>query len=311
VARAPRDDSKPALNEQEIGAIAERLRKGEFLDDHWRHRLFREAKEAELTYAGKQSRSAVLADTMAVPLQTLKHFGANGDADWTNKLIFGDNLQVLKTLLDMKERGELLNADGTSGVRLCYIDPPFATLREFGGTKGQHAYRDRIEGAQFIEFLRKRLIFIRELLSEDGTLFVHLDPKKGHYVKVILDEIFSGGFRNEIIWWYWNKLQGNINRFPSNHDCIYVYSRTDKPYFKELMEEREDLQRFIKRVWDPKKKKLVNAKGPNGKVLYYEKDDRRVDDVWRLSMLQPADKTEVVDYPRMSRTPLNFVNGPG
>jgi DNA modification methylase len=286
----------PPLTDAEINAIACRLRQGQFLDDHYRERLFREPKEAELAYAGKGSKGEILAETMAVPLQALKRFGDNGE-EWTNKLVFGDNLQVLKTLLEMKERGELRNADGSPGFRLCYIDPPFATLREFGGKKGQQAYRDKIEGAQFIEFLRKRLVFIRELLADDGTLFVHLDPKKGHYIKVVLDEIFSGHFRNEIIWWYWNKLQGNINRFPSNHDCIYVYSRTDKPYFQELMEERDDVQRLIKRVWDGKKKKLVNAKGPGGKVIYYEKDDRRIDDVWRLSMLQPADKTEVVDYP--------------
>jgi DNA modification methylase len=293
---AARTNGRPRLSDAEIDAIAERLRGGQYLDDNLHERLFRQPKEAELLYAGKASKGQVLAYTMAVPLQTLKTFGEDDEA-WTNKLVFGDNLQVLKTLLEMKERGELRNADGSPGIRLCYIDPPFATLREFGGTQGQQAYRDKIEGAQFIEFLRKRLIFIRELLSDDGTLFVHLDPKKGHYIKIILDEIFSGHFRNELIWWYWNKLQGNINRFPSNHDCIYVYSRTTQPYFKELMEEREEISRLIKRVWDPKKKKLVNAKGPDGKVIYYEKDDRRVDDVWRHSMLQPADRTEWVDYP--------------
>ncbi len=284
------------MTEAEIEAIAERLRNGDYLDDHYRERVFRQPKEPELVYAGKTSKGEVLADTMAVPLQALKRFG-EPDGDWTNKLVFGDNLQVLKTLLEMKERGQLRNADGSPGIRLCYIDPPFATRREFGGTQGQQAYRDKIEGAQFIEFLRKRLIFIRELLADDGTLYVHLDPKKGHYIKVVLDEVFSGHFRNEVIWWYWNKLQGNINRFPSNHDCIYVYSRTDRPYFKEVMEERESLQRLIKRVWDSDKQKLVNAKAPDGGVIYYEKDDKRVDDVWRLSMLQPADRTEVVDYP--------------
>ena len=105
---------------------------------------------------------------MAVPLQTLKRFG-EPDRGWTNKLVFGDNLQVLKTLLEMKERGELRNADGSHGVRLCYIDPPFATKREFRTTKGQVAYRDKVDGAEFVEFLRKRLVFIHELLAEDGV----------------------------------------------------------------------------------------------------------------------------------------------
>ena len=100
---------------------------------------------------------------MAVPFQTLKRFGSSNDGDWTNLVIQGDNLQVLKTLLEMKGRGELKNADGSDGFRLCYVDPPFATRREFRTSKGQLAYSDKVEGAEFVEFLRKRLVFIHEL----------------------------------------------------------------------------------------------------------------------------------------------------
>jgi DNA modification methylase len=189
----------PALDAAEIDDIATRLRSGEFLPEDWRDKLFARQKEAELSYAGKEPRGVVLARTLGVPLQVLKRFGSNGD--WTNKLIFGDNLQVLKTLLDMKSRGELRNADGSLGVRLCYIDPPFATKREFRGKRGQMAYRDKVEGAEFIEFLRKRLIFIHELLANDGVLYVHLDTNKVHAMKVVLDEIFGPtNFRSEIIW---------------------------------------------------------------------------------------------------------------
>jgi hypothetical protein len=155
----PDDNGQATLSDAEIEAIATRLKAGQFLDDHLRGRLFREAKEAELNYAGKKSRGSILAETMAVPLQSLKRFGEPNGA-WVNKLVFGDNHQVLKTLLEMKERGELRNADGTDGVRLCYIDPPFATKREFRTTKGQVAYRDKVEGAEFTEFLRRRLVFI-------------------------------------------------------------------------------------------------------------------------------------------------------
>ena len=286
----------PQLTQDEIDGLAAALGRGEALDDRYRDVLFPPSKEARLTYAGKETPGSVLASTMAVPLQTQKRFG--GDAAWHNKLIFGDNLQVLKTLLEMKAEGVLACEDGTPGVRMCYIDPPFATRREFRGSRGQHAYRDKVEGAAFIEFLRKRLILIRELLTDDGTLYVHLDSKKGHYVKVILDELFGQAqFRNEIVWWYYNKMQGNVGRFPSNHDVIYVYGKTDRTLFEPIMEERSEVTSMIQRVWDGKKKKLVNAKGPDGKVLYIEREDRRVDDVWRLSMLQPADRTEKVDYP--------------
>ena len=86
---------------------------------------------------------------------------------------------------------ESLNADGSAGVRLVYIDPPFATKQDFRGTDDQKAYQDRIAGAQFIEFLRKRLVLIRELMSDDGSLYVHLDYKKSHYIKTVLDEVLE------------------------------------------------------------------------------------------------------------------------
>jgi len=297
--------SLPVLSDAEIKAITKRLKAGQPLDDQYRDRLFQQSKDAEVVYSGKESRGSVLARTMGVPFQSVKRFGDH-DPAWANKLVFGENLQVLKTLLEMKQRGELRNADGTNGVRVCYIDPPFATRREFRGSRGQTAYRDRVEGAEFIEFLRKRLILIHELLADDGTLYLHLDPKKGHYMKVVLDEIFGPDrFRNEIIWWYYNKMQGNVGRFPANHDCIYVYGKTADSYFEPVFEERAEITSMIQRVWDGEKKRLVNAKGPDGKVLYIEREDKRIDDVWRLSMLQPADRTEKVDYP--TQKPLSLL----
>ena len=114
MAATPRPDNPPRLSESEIEAISERLRNGEYLDDQYRDRLFRQPKEYELVYAAKESRGDLVASTMGVPLQTLRRFGEPRDG-WSNKLVFGDNLQVLKTLFEMKERGELMNADGTPG----------------------------------------------------------------------------------------------------------------------------------------------------------------------------------------------------
>ncbi len=122
-----------------------------------------ERREYELGFYGKKSEEQILADTMAVPFQPVSTFGKNG-VDWHNKLIFGDNLQVMKTLLQMKEREELANADGTLGVRLVYIDPPFATKKEFRGSQDQKAYQDKIAGADFLEFLRERLVVLKNLL---------------------------------------------------------------------------------------------------------------------------------------------------
>lgn len=215
----------PGLSAKEIESIADRLNSGQYLPEYLRSRLFQTQQEAELGYAAKVPRSRVLSETMAVPLQTMKRFGEPADG-WTNKLIFGDNLQVLKELLEMKARGELVNADGSHGVRLCYIDPPFATKREFQGSKGQAAYRDKVEGATFVEFLRKRLVLIYELLADDGSLYLHLDTKKVHYLKVVLDEIFRGdNFIGEIVW---KRVagHGDAKRWSPVHEAILCYTKT-------------------------------------------------------------------------------------
>lgn len=218
--------SKPLTDEQ-IDALAARLKAGEYLDEYLRPLLFRQAKEYELEYAAKTPKSRVLADTMAVPLQPLKRFGAETEG-WCNRLVFGDNLQVLKTLLEMKNRGELLNADGSNGVRLCYIDPPFASRQEFSGRRGARAYRDKVAGAAFVEFLRKRLIFIQELLTDDGALYLHLDTRKVHYMKVVLDEVFGEqNFRSEIAWKRTTAHSG-ANRYGPVHDTLLFYSKTDQ-----------------------------------------------------------------------------------
>ena len=143
----------PKLPESQIEKIIGLLKEGKSLPEDQREDLtqqleqlkrsllFDTRKEYELLYADKEREVDILADTMAVPLQKIKTFrnGANGN-DWANMLIFGDNLQVLKTLVQMKEEGKLTNADGTPGVRLIYIDPPFATRQEFRGSQDQKAY---------------------------------------------------------------------------------------------------------------------------------------------------------------------------
>ncbi|MDQ6778027.1 MAG: site-specific DNA-methyltransferase [Actinomycetota bacterium] len=100
----------------------------------------------------------------------------------------------------MKSRGELVNVDGSHWVRVCYTDPPFASRQEFKGRRGARAYRDKVAGAAFVEFLRKRLIFIYELLADDGALYLHLDTRKVHYLKVVLDELFGEhNFRSDSV----------------------------------------------------------------------------------------------------------------
>ncbi|ABB75471.1 site-specific DNA-methyltransferase (adenine-specific)/adenine-specific DNA-methyltransferase [Nitrosospira multiformis ATCC 25196] len=208
--------------------IIEILLSGGEVAPEWSRILFPpEKREYELVYQGKEREEDIIANTLAVPLQPVRTFNKNG-VTWHNKLIFGDNLQAMKTLLEMKRRGELCNADGTSGIRLVYIDPPFATRQEFQGAQDQKAYQDKIYGATFIEFLRKRLILIRDLLSDNGLLYVHLDYRKSHYIKVILDEIFGEqNFMNEVAWCY-GERELATRHWNRKHDNILVYAKNFK-----------------------------------------------------------------------------------
>lgn len=211
------------LSQSEIEFITQCLKEGKPLPDSYRYIIpFETKKEYELTYADKEREEDILADTFAVPLQPVKTFGSNGEG-WANKLIFGDNLQVLKTLMN--------NPEVKGKVRLIYIDPPFATKQEFRGSQDQKAYQDRLAGAGFLEFLRKRLVFLRGLLADDGGIYVHLDWKKGHYAKTLLDELFGEhNFRNEIII---RRIRKNIRErtrvktLNYGHDVIYFYAKSD------------------------------------------------------------------------------------
>ncbi len=193
----------------------------------------------ELAYAGKEAEETLLASVAdALPLEPVKTFG--GRRAKGNLLIHGDNLAALKSLVRMKRAGEIRNADGTSGVRLVYIDPPFSTNLEFRGKKDQKAYKDKIVGPEFIEFLRKRLILLRELLSPNGSIFVHLDWKKAHHIKVVMDEVFGEeNFLNDIIWSYGGRgAKAVAGQFSRNHDIILWYGNGGPHIFNQSFVER-------------------------------------------------------------------------
>ncbi len=220
-----------------------------------------------------------------------------------NQLIWGDNKLVMSSLL----------RDFAGRVKLIYIDPPFDTGADFAyrvsvGDESveklpsileEYAYRDTWGHGRgsYLSMLYERLVLMHELLADDGSLFVHLDWHQGHYVKVMLDEIFGEGrFLNEIVWWYYNKLQGNINRFASNHDVLLWYAKTENYTFHRLREPREKTKRQQKRAWDPETKSLKQARDAEGKLVYYDETERTIDDVWRLPYLMPANTTENVRY---------------
>ena len=165
--------------------LIECLAKGTNIPDDYKDSLFPTThKEYELRYAGKMRKEDLLADqdgTFPVPLQVEKIYNGerkNFKDGWRNLIVFGDNLQFLKTCYANKD---LLIKDKIKGkVKLIYIDPPFATEGDFKSNQGQKAYTDKAKGAGFIEFLRRRLIVAKELLNDEGCIFLHLDYRYKH-----------------------------------------------------------------------------------------------------------------------------------
>lgn len=299
--------------------IIEILLSGNEVAPEWSRILFPpEKREYELVYHGKEREEDIVANTLAVPLQPVRTFNKNG-VEWHNKLIFGDNLQAMKTLLEMKRRGELCNADGTPGVRLVYIDPPFATMQEFHGTEDQKAYQDKVVGSRFVEFIRKRLVLIRELLSSDGAIYVHLDWKKVHYLKIVMDEVFGeNNFRNEIVWHYPGREMHISNKYNAKHDTLLFYARS--PETKIRMDQvaipynREERLKSLRRkvhvdedgkewVWETR----GQAAGQEAYKRYVDEiieQGRALNDVWSDLQFLRGNHPERTGYPTQKPSEL-------
>ncbi len=270
------------LSKYEIQDLIERLQKGENIPEDYKNKLFpAKQKEYELVYGGKMRKEDVLANedgVFPVPLQVEKIFNGKRETwedGWRNIIAFGDNLQFLKTIYENKD--PLIKDKIKGKIKLIYIDPPFATDKDFDTSINAKAYSDKAKGSEFIEFLRRRLIVAKELLAQDGVIMVHLDWKKVHYMKQIMDEIFGeNNFRNEIIWHY---RTGNISKkqFQRKHDSILFYSNSESYYFKVL-----EFKEYYVQVYGPEKKiAFKSAKDFEDKYGRYRMSD--VDDVWNLS----------------------------
>lgn len=221
------------LTQEDRETLIKLLEKGENIPSVYKKKIFGSealridlSKEYKLKYYGKETKASIISNTIGAPLQKVRVFNEDNKYDdgWINKLIFGDNLNALKTIYDDLKPGGPNKMGLRNKIKLIYIDPPFATKQDFMKDK-EKAYRDKIIGSEFIEFLRKRLILMREILADDGSIYVHLDWKKGHYIKVIMDEVFGEhNFMNEVIWKYFGPTSTK-NNFPRKHDTIYFYAK--------------------------------------------------------------------------------------
>ena len=185
-----------------------------------------------------------------------------------NMLIKGDNAKALRYLLrECKLAGK---------IDLVYIDPPFSTNGKFTITNGRAttisnskngevAYSDKLTGVDFIEFLRARLLLLRELLSEEGSIYLHIDYKIGHYVKVMMDEVFGmENFRNDIARIKCNPKNFNRIGYGNIKDLVLFYSKSSKPIWNEPRQQytKKDIEKLFKKTKDGRKYTSVPIHAP-------------------------------------------------
>ncbi|WP_341369187.1 site-specific DNA-methyltransferase [Yoonia sp. BS5-3] len=236
--------------------------------------------------------------TQFYPAQLKETYGEEVDG-WRNKIFWGDNLQVMSHLL--KEfRGK---------VDLVYIDPPFDSKADYkkkiklrgekvlndSGSFEEKQYSDIWTNDGYLQFMYERLAVIRELLSERGVLFVHVDPGVSHSIKLMLDEIFGHtNFLNEIIWSY-RRWPSTSKKYQSMHDVIFFYRKTsseDRVFHTEYEGASES---YMKRFGG--KTQILDPDSGTRKITSEEETKGMpMRDVWDISVLA-GNKPERVGYP--------------
>lgn len=180
----------------------------------------------ELRWTGKRPYRS----TQYYPAQLKESFGEPKDG-WMNKIYWGDNLQVMSHMLK-EYRGK---------ISLIYIDPPFDSKADYKKKiklKGQKVegdtmafeekqYGDIWSSDEYLQFMYERLVLLRELLTDDGSIFLHCDWHKAHHLRMIMDEVFgAGNFINEIAWCYFGPGSPGMRQYNRKHDNIFWYCKS-------------------------------------------------------------------------------------
>ena len=321
------------LSDQEKQEIVRYLEADKTLPERYRFLLFGDKREVELVWNGKTNEVC----NIVLPFQTIEHVDEpraekQSDASlqmglfstdergrqlkgWTNKLIWGDNKLILSSLKNGPLREEIENQ---GGLKLIYIDPPFDVGADFSMdieigddtfTKRPNileeiAYRDTWgKGADsFIAMIYERLVLMRDLLAEDGSIYVHCDWRVNQHLRQILDEVFGSSlFLNEVVWAYFSFKRKTAKKFPQKHDDIISY-RKSKDKFIWQTQFRPHGEEYLKR-WkiDENGRKYrddVNPTGGGTRIIYLDElEGDIVDSVWDdIPPVNPQAK-ERVDYP--------------
>jgi len=261
------------LSEQEKRDLIKLIEQGKPLPEKYRFMLFADKREVELVWNGKTREVC----TAILPFQTLEHideprkeladeqsqlFDTSGrqSKGWTNKLIWGDNKLILSSLKSGALRRQIEDA---GGLKLIYIDPPFDVGADFsmdieiGGETfhkepnllEQIAYRDTWgRGADsFISMIYERLILMRDLMANDGSIYVHCDWRMSQNLRLVIEEIFGrDNYRNEIIWKRKGGSANAQNNFGVAIDTIHFATRSASAVFQNLYtRESEEAKNYI------------------------------------------------------------------
>ena len=235
-----------------------------------------------------------------------------GDAPWMNRLIYGDNLLAMAALLAGDEDTPSLRGK----VDLIYIDPPFDSKADYR-TKvtlpgveleqkptviEQFAYSDTWSDgtASYLAMITPRLILMRELLADTGSIYVHLDWHVGHYVKLVLDEVFGKqNFRNELVWSYFGFKRSTAKKFPQKHDTLFLYTKASE--YQWQTQYRPHSPEYLKRFKPDETGRLcrsdVNPTGGGSRRIYLDEvEGDIIDSVWDdIPPVNPVAK-ERTDY---------------
>lgn len=243
------------------------------LPDKYRFLLFADKREVELVWNGKSSEvtNAVLpfqvieqideprAESLKADAPLFAWAGISLDSrgrqlkGWSNKLIWGDNKLILSSLKNGPLREEI---EAQGGIKLIYIDPPFDVGADFSmdieigddtftkkpGILEEIAYRDTWgKGADsFIAMIYERLILMRDLLAEDGSIYVHCDWRVNGYMRLIMDEIFGNLLFKTDIQWQRVASRSGTKSIPIIHDTILLYSKSDKWIYNPVYESYDE-----------------------------------------------------------------------
>ena len=223
------------------------------------------------------------------------------EKDWHNLLFHGDNKEVITYLLDNGFRGK---------IDLIYIDPPFDSKANYikkikinGEYIKQNQFSDKWKNDDYIQFMYERLILLKELLSDQGSIYLHCDWHRSHHLRCLLDEVFGEeNFMNEIVWKYTGGTDPH-HFFSRKHDNIFFYSKsTAKVYHKQYEPFAENtIKRFNKTDENGRRYKETFQEDGSFYKTYMKEEGKILSDVWKDDIIEEnilvASHKESSDYP--------------